>query len=601
MNITVATSALVLLACPACGANAALDEHNIITAPSPARTVGTNVIDELVEKTFAFYVPHDPEDSSSLGISEQAAHLKDLSPSAIAEEIRFYRALLGEVEAASDEELSIDQTIALDHVRRLCLYKLHFFEEQRVHLFNVGASAYPVNILHYDIARAAGAEDWARIASRVHAIPKYLSQQEGNLRTGVAEGLTPDRAITETILESMGKAVGFLRDDLGSKAGAAGLGADDVAALHRAGTAAAGAYAAHAAFLRQQVMPHVGDSFAIGADEYRWRLRTYFGIDTPLDELVARAEAELKALQAEMVATARAIAGDRIADLKDAHDLLTKLREDTAVTDENAVAMYIAVTKELERIVRESKLFELQTDYILIIQESPPGMSVARAFNWPAPLLDPKKGGVFCVTLGSSHAKHNAVDAWWISAHEGIPGHYLQSLAWQRRFGRSVAPLAFFLVADDVNIAAGPGANWSSNLMVEGFALYVERLLQPYLTAEQQLAALSGQALRAARVIVDIGLHTGEMTRAQVAEYLERNALLPAEDARAEALRYSMLPTQAASYLIGCQGIVKLKDEFRERAGARFSEARFHEALFEAGPTSPALAREIVLRRADRN
>jgi uncharacterized protein (DUF885 family) len=121
---------------------------------------------------------------------------------------------------------------------------------------------------------------------------------------------------------------------------------------------------------------------------------------------------------------------------------------------------------------------------------------------------------------------------------------------------------------------------------IEGWAFYVERLLinSGLLTREERLSALTGQALRAARVVVDVRMHTAGWSRDDVAKYLNQYAGLSHKDAYNEAYRYSRIPLQALSYYFGARQFEELQRKYRSRFGGDF-----YRTILSLGPVPPRL------------
>ena len=156
-----------------------------------------------------------------------------------------------------------------------------------------------------------------------------------------------------------------------------------------------------------------------------------------------------------------------------------------------------------------------------------------------------------------------------LEMHEGIPGHHLQvSMAMQnsglprfRRFGEETA-------------------------FVEGWALYAETLgpeFGLYRDPYQKFGALSFDAWRASRLVVDTGIHWLNWPREQAVDFLLTHAALSRTEAEEEVDRYTVLPAQALAYKIGEREILDLRDRAKTALGPKFDLKRFHEALLKDG------------------
>ena len=156
-------------------------------------------------------------------------------------------------------------------------------------------------------------------------------------------------------------------------------------------------------------------------------------------------------------------------------------------------------------------------------------------------------------------------------------------------------------------------------MATEEWGLYSEELMAqaaqgaPYgfYTPAEYLYELQGQLLRAARVRIDVGLHTGRMTFDEALDYFtEKVNFYPnacakrSTDADARAVcdgamraiyRYSKWPTQAITYNLGKAAIVQLREEFRAKKGSAYSARDFHERFMKQGTIPPGFFREAIL------
>jgi uncharacterized protein (DUF885 family) len=263
--------------------------------------------------------------------------------------------------------------------------------------------------------------------------------------------------------------------------------------------------------------------------------------------------------------------------------------------DEDILPLYRGLIQRAELFIHERGMFNVPAGCRLGLKHLPPGMVDVRGTNWPAPLLDPSKVGWF--VLAPMAPAHPVVWAALLAVHEGIPGHFLQSVAWQRGFSHHPAPVRFLLVADHVAMARG---HFGPMLNIEGYATYAEERMRRagFYSAPESLTALVARALRAVRVVVDIGLHTGRMNDEQAMRYLMHHACMPEPNARHEVLRSKRIPMQVITYLLGALEFERLEEDCRRERGSRFDEADFHDELFSFGPVPPGLLRRFMLAAA---
>lgn len=157
-------------------------------------------------------------------------------------------------------------------------------------------------------------------------------------------------------------------------------------------------------------------------------------------------------------------------------------------------------------------------------------------------------------------------------------------------------------------------------MAAEGWALYSEELMaEPaagrphgFYTAAEHLYELQGQLLRAVRVRVDVGIHTGRMTFDEGVDYfIENVSFLPqacakagsdpnaraiCEGAQRALYRYSKWPTQAITYNLGKTAIIELREAYRRQKGSAFSAKQFHEKLMGMGTIPAGYFRDVFLQ-----
>ena len=139
-----------------------------------------------------------------------------------------------------------------------------------------------------------------------------------------------------------------------------------------------------------------------------------------------------------------------------------------------------------------------------------------------------------------------------------------------------------------------------NNSLIEGWALYCEQMAydaglypdQP----RRYLGVLGGIVFRAARIIVDVKLQTGQFDFDQAIDWMVQTLDADSAYIRSEVLRYTMTPGQPMSYLMGKRQIVQLRDEMKAREGEAFDLKRFHDRLLSEGSIPISLIRKKMLK-----
>ncbi len=215
--------------------------------------------------------------------------------------------------------------------------------------------------------------------------------------------------------------------------------------------------------------------------------------------------------------------------------------------------------------------------------------TISAAYDEPPP-FDKDTRGLFFVTpvdLTLSADKQEEMlrendhgDLVDTAVHETYPGHHLQ-MSFERLYPSVIRKIT------------------ATSLFEEGWALYAEELMNElgYYTDEERMMQLEWTLVRAARVLIDIGLHTRGMTFDEAVGVLTGTVHLEKELALSEVKRYTEEPTQPLSYLVGREMIMRLRDRFKAEEKERYTLKRFHAEVFSRGGIVPALLAEEMFER----
>jgi uncharacterized protein (DUF885 family) len=205
--------------------------------------------------------------------------------------------------------------------------------------------------------------------------------------------------------------------------------------------------------------------------------------------------------------------------------------------------------------------------------------SSGMAPHYTPPRLDGGRPGTFWFNLERPTAG-TGWDLEGVAFHEAVPGHHLQ--------------LSRLQMFDDLPAMQ---RQRSLSAFAEGWALYAEQLAEEvglYSDTESVLGAVSTSLMRAARLVVDTGLHARGWSRGQALEYFAAHVPAPEGFLANEIDRYIVMPGQALSYLIGKREVVRLRDQARARLGSRFTLAEFHDTVLDSGSLPlPVLDRKV--------
>jgi uncharacterized protein (DUF885 family) len=606
------------------------------------------------ERYFIGFLERDPVTCTYLGgdgyspdLVGAAGRLPDVTPEGRAEAAAFYRGVLADLERVDEGALSPDDRIDREVVREQIRFLLHLSEDLHLEQRSIDTySVAPFRGVDWQIqqmserrdGRRGSVQEWEAVSRRVGSVPAFLRAAEGNLKEGIRSGNLPDRRMVEYdgVDAARDNAV-YFRATLPDLAGRSleGLAGGDriLTALRAEGERAAAAFDAFGAFLKSAYAGTTEDRFAAGEKEYDWRLHNALRLDetTTAATLFDYGLEEVGAIQDRLIEAARLVAGrrglrlewsGRAAALRSARRVMDDLSRDSPKSDDEMFRLFRARAQDLVEYARRHKMFDLPADYRLEIVPTPPILeSTVDASYYPAPPFKTTGIGRFYLTASHGDAgvlkENNIHSVADLCAHEGFPGH-----DWHYQFmrarARSISDVRWLTPGE----VEGSSSMWADSMAAEGWALYAEELVgepQPgapggFYTPEERIYELKGRLLRAARVHLDTGLHTGRLSFDEAVAYFTENVdLLPGAceggggdpvraavctAARRAIYRYSKWPTQAITYHLGKRDILDLRDRMRAIQGERFSLRAFHERFLSVGTIPVGYVRERLLEQA---
>jgi uncharacterized protein (DUF885 family) len=537
-----------------------------------------SAIDRIADAYLDASLALHPGKATRIGAPGYDDRLPDYSPDGIAARLDLDRRTLAELDGAEPVD-AIDR-VTLDAMRDRLGVAVEVaeagWEESDL---NVIASPPQDTRAIFDLMPTATEENWATIAKRLRAVPAALEGYRRSLLTARdRDDVAPRRQVDGVI----GQCRNFTADDgffatfAAKAAGTAGLPESVVREVEEATRTAAGAYTDLGVFLGEQIRPHAPSPDGCGRDKYALYSRAFVGATVDFDEAYQWGQDELARITAEMEQVADEIRSG--ATVRAAMDIL-----------DNDPANVLHSKDELQAWMQEradEAITKLNTTH----------------FDIPEPLrtiecriAPTTEGGIYYTSPSDDFSRPGRM--WWSVPkdveqfttwrelttvyHEGVPGHHLQVA--QAVYNRALLNRWRRL---DCWIS-GHG---------EGWALYAERLMDDlgYLSDPgSRLGMLDGQSLRAARVVIDIGVHLGLPAPAEVGggdwDYDKAWTFLCAHSAMAEGFlrfeldRYLGWPGQAPSYKLGERLWLRLREEAMAAAGPDFDLKQFHRAALDVG------------------
>lgn len=548
----------------------------------------TSKIDALANKYLAQLAVNYPSFATSIGLTSGADQMDDYSPAAIERDLKLNRETLSAL-AALEPTDDVDRVTKDAMTQQLELdIEFHSAGLPYRDLNNIASPAQGIRDV-FDLSPTANVADWENLASRMRKVKDSLSGYQQTLAIGFGKNDGPaKRQLNEVItqVDQINKPDGFFHEFARDAKADTQLPATLREELVAAAIDATNAYAAFGEFLKTW-LPKASEQDAIGRERYRLLSKRFLGAEIDLDETYQWGIEELARVVAEQEAVANEIlpgasVAEAIAHLE--NDPATKLHG----TD--------ALQKWMQRL-SDKAIEDLGKTHF----------DIAEPIRKLECMIAPTKhGGIYYTGPSDDFSRPGRM--WWSVPegvesfdtwretttvyHEGVPGHHLQ-----------VAQATF--IRETLNDWRRL-ASWTSG-HGEGWALYAERLMDElgYLaTPADRLGMLDGQRMRAARVVLDLGVHlakprldgTGVWDFDYALDFMSKNVNMSPEFVRFEVTRYFGWPGQAPSYKIGQRIWEQIRNDYQERKGAEFDMKKFHSTALNLGGLGLDALKEAMSR-----
>jgi uncharacterized protein (DUF885 family) len=547
-----------------------------------------SAIDNLADDYLAQLAANYPSFATSIGLASAAADMDDYSPAAIERDLQLNQSTLAKLEALEPED-DVDQVTkdALSHQLQLDI-EFHKAGLPYRDLNNIASPAQGIRDV-FDLSPTATVNDWENLASRMRKVKDSLAGYQQTLAIGFEKNDGPaKRQLDEVITQvaQINQPGGFFHEFAKGAIADTELSSSLREELVAAASVATDAYAAFGEFLKS-MLPKASEQDAIGRERYRLLSKRFLGAEIDLDETYQWGIEELARVVAEQEAVANEIlpgasVAEAIAHLE--NDSTTKLHG----TDELQKWMQRLSDKAIEDLGKTH-------------------FDIAEPLRKLECMIAPTKhGGIYYTGPSDDFSRPGRM--WWSVPegvetfdtwretttvyHEGVPGHHLQ-----------VAQATY--IRDTLNDWRRL-ASWTSG-HGEGWALYAERLMDElgYLaTPADRLGMLDGQRMRAARVVLDLGVHLGKPKLDgsgvwdfdYALDFMSKNVNMSPEFVRFEVTRYFGWPGQAPSYKIGQRIWEKIRDDYQARKGSEFDMKKFHSTALNLGGLGLDALKEAMAR-----
>jgi uncharacterized protein (DUF885 family) len=553
-------------------------------APEPADARVRQLADAYLEG----YFDRNPDEVTSYGIpGRRHDRLPDNSLQALADWRAKEDAWLAEarqIDPATIESPPLRATYAITRealegavARRVCrteLWGVSQFANSWQAWFGYIVTVQPVGT---DEARRDSLARWGML-------PRFLDTEIGNLREGLKQGYSAPKGNVRLAIDQMNVLIATPlkespfdspavrdKDPAFQKAFDALVADEIVPAIRR-----------YRDFLVQEYLPAAREEIAVSANPegaacYDASTRAHSSLSIPAKEVHAIGLQQMDLLTAEM----RDIA-ERSFQTTDVPALLQRLRTDRQYMFSSRDELISYSQAALARAKAAAPAwFGLLPRADVVIEPYPAFREKSGPNEYVPPAEDGSRPATFFISAYEAEKKSKAGPES-TAFHETIPGHHLQNaIALERK---EIHPIGRYIGN------SGYG---------EGWALYSERLadeMKLYSGDLDRLGMLSSQALRAARLVVDTGLHTLGWTRQQAIDYMLAHTTESVGDVTSEVDRYIIYPGQANAYMLGMLEIRKARADAETRLGQRFDIKRFHDLVLEDGAVPVSFLTEKIGR-----
>ena len=518
---------------------------------------------ELVRSYLDLRWQLDPVAATQAGVGGHDARLGDFSRPQIKVALAAFKSMASAFEycetASLDEE--VEQTAVLNDLRVV----IARFEKEKPHEVNpeFHLSHLCDGVFALLLRTDRSLEERGRaVTGRLRETPRFLRDARATLGR-------PAQVFTETALAVaagsralFGEAIPEFASRLSPVTRAAALEALEAARL---------ALEEFVAFLAGELADRSDADFAIGRSQFDFHLHFGHALRESAPAVLRYGEALIKETECDLERRAGMVAPD-----VPWRALVERLRGDHPSGD-GLVAAYRTAMERARRFVADRELVTVP-DGPLEVVATPAYMQPLipfGAYDPPGAFADQRTGWFYVSVPEEAHLREHGVHELALTAlHEGYPGHHLQHLV------AHAQPSPVRRVV------------WTP-LTVEGWALYCEEMMgeEGFLGPEEAFFQRLHLLWRAVRIVLDVRLHTAGMTTEQAVRYMMETLDLGRESAAAEVRRYCANPGNALCYAIGRRELLRLREDWRRRAGAGFALRNFHDEVLSYGGLPVSLMR----------
>ena len=547
--------------------------------------------EKLANKYIAELMERNPEWATQLGEHKYDNRLNDYSLEGVKKDREFTQKYLDELNKISFGKLSkvnnVDARIFRENLE-YAIFQTDVLREYEWNPMNYNAGGAINNLISRDFAPLK--ERLTNVKGRLEAIPNLIAAAKRNLKN-------PPRIYTETAIAQNKGVIGLITGDLQMFADKAGMKAE----LAPVQAKAVAALTDYGKWLETDLLPRSNGDFRLGEAKYRQKLKFALSSDMSKEDLLKRAEADLKATQDRMYAVAKPLFDKHFPNglqtvrlTEDAlkkfviKSVLDKLAEKHP-TNANIVSQASGDLKETTEFVRKNNLVTVPTEPVKVIEMPEFARGSAVAYFDSAGPFEKKNETYFTISptpndwteqrKASFFKEYNDYMLQDLTIHEAMPGHYLQIMH-SNQFKAPTPIRALF----------------SSGSFVEGWAVYAEQLMaeKKYGGAEVEMQQLKMKLRVIINAIIDQKIHTQGMTEKAAVDFMMNEGFQEEGEAAGKWKRAQLSSTQLSTYYVGSVEVNDLRTAYEAKNKGKVDMKQMHDLMLSFGSPPAKYVKEMM-------
>ena len=529
-------------------------------------------IDSFAESWLSELLQDSPILATEIGVDINQHQLDDFSPERIEND-------RNKVVAARSALLKIDATDFTDEITKHAMVsdfdsKLEIMDSGWV-FRNLNNISSPIQDIRnaFDLMPVKTSDNWQNIYRRIAEIPKALSGYKETLQVGIRSNQTPARRQVVELMKQIIE-LGSARGPLGKLVVAGSAEFPQLeSGLQKSFAEALVALESFNEFLQQKLLPSTDNRDAVGRELYALLSNSFLGTKIDMDETYLWGLQQLAEIEAQQVEVANQIRPG--STIKEAFELLDK---DLAYRIEGAENLKVWMQGVSDAAIEQLDGVFFEIPHPLKALECNISSTNQGGIHYTQPAEDFSRPGRMWWSIPDGVSVFSTWREKTTVYHEGVPGHHLQ-LGWQ-------------VYNKELN-GWRRNVSWTSG-HGEGWALYAEQLMHEFGFLDDpadRMGMLDAQKMRAARVVLDIGVHLekeipegGKPWDFNYAKsFMKRHVSMNDKSMEFEVNRYFGWPGQAPSYKIGQRIWSQLRAQQEAKQGSHFDLKKFHSDALGLG------------------